>query len=233
MRAAEVAGWLAKAEAADAADDAAHGLERRGDERPDWVADKPERLAKIRAAKAALEAAARAAPAPAAEPGPSTGMTDHGRPARAADGGPPQRAQRNFTDPDSRVLKTREGLVQGDNGQLAVDAAHQIITAQRLTTNGSDQDGLAPLLDATMVALGRKPRAVSAAAGFGREANLAALAARRIGGFSPPAAPPTAAPTRAAAAGSSSARGWPRWRPSSSAPAGARATACASRRSRR
>ncbi len=182
MRAAEVAGWLAKAEAADAADDAAHGLERRGDERPDWVADKPERLAKIRAAKAALEAEARAAPAPAAEPGLSPGMTDHGRPARAADGGPPQRAQRNFTDPDSRVLKTREGLVQGDNGQLAVDAAHQIITAQRLTTNGSDQDGLVPLLDATMVALGRKPRAVSAAAGFGREANLAARAARRIGG---------------------------------------------------
>jgi transposase len=184
--AAEVAGWLAKAEAADAADDAAHGLERRGDELPDWVADKQERLAKIRAAKAALEAEARAAPAPAAEPGPSTGMTDHGRPARAADGGPPERAQRNFTDPDSRVLKTREGFVQGYNGQLAVDAAHQIITAQRLTTNGSDQDGLVPLLDAAKAALGRKPREVSADAGFCREANLAALAARRIGGYLAP-----------------------------------------------
>jgi transposase len=184
--AAEVAGWLAKAEAADAADDAAQGPERRGDELPAWVADKQERLAKIRAAKAALEAEANGAPAPPAEPGPSTGMTDHGRPARAADGGPPARAQRNFTDPDSRVLKTRDGFVQGYNGQLAVDAAHQIITAQRLTTSGSDQDALVPLLDATVAALGRKPREVSADAGFCREVNLAALAARRIRGYLAP-----------------------------------------------
>ena len=182
--AAEVAGWLAKAEVADAADDAAHGPERRGDELPEWVADKQERRAKIRAAKAALEAEAKAAPPPAdAEPGPSTGMTDHGRPARARDGGPPERAQRNFSDPDSRVLKTRDGFVQGYNGQLAVDAAHQIITAQRLTTNGSDQDALVPLLDATAAVLGRQPREVSADAGFCRESNLEALAARRIRGY--------------------------------------------------
>jgi hypothetical protein len=113
-------------------------------------------------------------------------MTDHGRPARARDGGPPERAQRNFSDPDSRVLKTRDGFVQGYNGQLAVDAAHQIITAQRLTTNGSDQDGLVPLLDATAAALGRPPREVSADAGFGRESNLEALAARRIRGYLAP-----------------------------------------------
>jgi transposase len=185
--AAEVAGWLAKAEVADAADDAAHGPERRGDELPEWVADKQERRAKIRAAKAALEAEAKAAPPPAdAEPGPSTGMTDHGRPARARDGGPPERAQRNFSDPDSRVLKTRDGFVQGYNGQLAVDAAHQIITAQRLTTNGSDQDALVPLLDATAAVLGRQPREVSADAGFCRESNLEALAARRIRGYLAP-----------------------------------------------
>jgi transposase len=184
--AAEVAGWLAKAAGADAADDAAHGVERRGDELPEWVADKQARLARIRAAKAALEAEAAAPPPAAAEPGPSTGMTDHGRPARARDGGPPERAQRNFSDPDSRVLKTRDGFVQGYNGQLAVDAAHQIITAQRLTTNGSDQDGLVPLLDATAAALGRQPREVSADAGFCRESNLEALAARRIRGYLAP-----------------------------------------------
>ena len=59
--AAEVAGWLAQAEAADAAEDAEHGPEQRGDELPDWVADKQARLARIRAAKAALEAEAKAA----------------------------------------------------------------------------------------------------------------------------------------------------------------------------
>jgi transposase len=185
--AAEVNAWLERAARADAADDATHGPERRGDELPDWVADKQARLTKIRAAKAALEAEAKAAaPVAGAEPGPSSGMTDHGRPRRAADGGPPERAQRNFTDPDSRMLKTRDGFVQGYNGQLAVDAGHQIITAQRLTTNGSDQDGLVPLLDATTVALGRQPREVSADAGFCRESNLEALAERGIRGYLAP-----------------------------------------------
>jgi transposase len=185
--AAEVTGWLAKAAAADAAEDAEHGADRRGDELPDWVADKQERLARIREAKAALEAEAKAEPPAAdAEPGPSSGMTDHGRPRRAPDGGPPERAQRNFSAPDSRLLKTRDGFVQGYNGQLAVDSAHQIIVAQRLTTNGSDQAGLVPLLDAAKAALGRKPREVSADAGFGRERNLAALAARGIRGYLAP-----------------------------------------------
>jgi transposase len=184
--AAEVADWLAQAEAADAAQDAERGPERRGDELPGWVADKQQRLERIRAAKAALEAEAEAEPPPHAEPGPSAGMTDRGRPQRAADGGPPARAQRNFTDPDSRVLKARDGFIQGYNGQLAVDAAHQIIVAQRLTTNGSDQDGLVPLLDATAAALGRTPREVSADAGFCREANLEALAARGIRGYLAP-----------------------------------------------
>jgi transposase len=184
--AAEVQGWLAKAEAADAAEDAELGPDRRGDELPAWVADQQARLERIRAAKAALEAEAKADPPPDAEPGPSSGMVDHSRPARAPDGGPPARAQRNFTDPDSRVMKTRDGFVQGYNGQLAVDAAHQIITAQRLTTNGADQAGLVPLLAATTAALGRQPRELSADAGFCREDNLEALATRGIRAYLAP-----------------------------------------------
>jgi transposase len=185
--AAEVKGWLAKAAAADAAEDAELGPDTRGDELPDWVADPQARLERIRAAKADLEAEAKAElPPPDAEPGPSTGMVDHGRPARAPDGGPPARAQRNFTDPDRRVLKTRDGFIQGYNGQLAVDSAHQIITAQRLTTNGSDQTGLVPLLEATRAALGGAPREVSADAGFCREDNLEALAVRGIRGYLAP-----------------------------------------------
>ena len=179
--AAAVAGWLARAEREDAADDAEHGVDQRGDELPEWVKDKQARLEHIRAAKATLEAEAEAPP-PDAEPGPSSGMTDHGRPARAPDGGPPARAQRNFTDPDSRVMKTRGGFVQGYNGQRAVDRAHQIIVAQRRTTNGSDQDGLVPLLDATKTVLGRTPREASADAGFCRESNRAALEERGIRG---------------------------------------------------
>jgi transposase len=185
--AAEVAGWLARAEREDASDDAEHGPDQRGDELPGWVKDKEARLERIRAAKAALEAEAEAEPPPpAAEPGPSSGMMASGRPRRAQDGGPPAGAQRNFTDPDSRVLKTRDGFIQGYNGQLAVDTTHQIIVAQRLTTNGSDQDGLVPLLDAATAALGRTPRELSADAGLCREANLEALAARGIRGYLAP-----------------------------------------------
>ena len=80
--AAEVADWLAQAEAADAAEDAEHGPDRRGDELPDWVKDKQARLERIRAAKAALEAEAKAEPPPDTEPGPSSGMSDRGRPRR-------------------------------------------------------------------------------------------------------------------------------------------------------
>jgi Transposase DDE domain len=83
-------------------------------------------------------------------------------------------------------MKTRDGFVQGYNGQLAVDGAHQIIVAQRLTTNGSDQAGLVPLLDAATAALGRKPREASADAGFCRESNLEALEERKISGYLAP-----------------------------------------------
>ena len=180
----QVAGWLEQAEAADAAEDGEHG-DRRGDEMPAWVADKQRRLAKIRAAKAALEAEAADPPRADSDtqPGPSSGMMDKGRPKRAADGGPPDKAQRNFTDPDSRILKTRDGFVQGYNGQIAVDRQAQVITAHRLTTNGADYGALEPLLDQTAKLCGRKPREVSADAGFCNEDNLAALEARSIEGY--------------------------------------------------
>lgn len=179
--AAEVAAWLAAAEAADAAEDAEHG-DRRGDETPDWMADKQERLARIRAARATLEAEAQADPSELDPdgPGPSSGMQERGRPKRAADGGPPDKAQRNFTDPDSRIQPTRDGFIAGYNGQIAVDSGHQIIVAQRLQTNPADYAALVPLVDQARANLGRKPREVSGDAGFATEANLEALAARRI-----------------------------------------------------
>src|SRR5205814_6474743 len=60
---AEVDRWLAAAEAADAEEDKLYGRDKRGEEMPDWIADKEKRLEKIREAKAALEAEAKAAAA--------------------------------------------------------------------------------------------------------------------------------------------------------------------------
>jgi transposase len=183
--AAEVQAWLSRAAAADTAEDRELG-EDRGDELPDWAADKQRRIEKIRAARAALEAEAATPRGDDDEPGASSGMRRSGKPKRGPDGGPPPGAQRNFTDPDSRIMNTRDGFVQGYNAQIAVDAKHQVITACRLTTNAADHAGLVPLVDATCRALGSWPHEISADAGFCNEANLTALAARGITGYLPP-----------------------------------------------
>src|SRR3712207_350178 len=93
--AAEVDAWLTQAHEADAAEDQEHGSDRRGDEMPEWMADKQRRLEVIRAAKAALEAEAADPPDPDDESGPgaSSGMRWQGRALRGEDGGPPDRAQ--------------------------------------------------------------------------------------------------------------------------------------------
>lgn len=192
--AAEVASWLDQADAADAAEDAQHGA-GRGDETPAWMADKQRRLERIRAAKAQLEAEAKAGPAAGsadpAGPGPSSGMQERGarknRPADTPpDPTPPDRAQRNFTDPDSRITPSQGGFIAGYNGQIAVDAAHQIIVAQQLGTNPADFAALVPLVDQARANLGRKLREVSGDTGFATEANLEAMADRRVRAYLSP-----------------------------------------------
>jgi transposase len=185
--AAEVADWLARAEAADAAEDARHGPDRPDDEMPGWAADKVRRLERIRAAKAALEAEAAAGldTLDPNGPGPSSGMRGRGN--APADGGPPPgKAQRNFTDPDSRIQPTRDGVIAGYNGQIAVDREHQVIVAQQLGTNPADFAALIPLVDGIKTALDRKPDQVSADSGFASEANLAALEARAVAAYLAP-----------------------------------------------
>lgn len=185
--AAEVAAWFARAAAADAEEDRVHGPDRRGDEMPEWVANKQIRLERLRAAKAALEAEAKAEPPEdGAGPGPSTGMMDRGRPKRAPDGGPPDKAQRNFTDPDSRIQPSKGGFIQGYNAQAAVDGEAQVIVAQHMTTNPADCPALEPLVCAIRRNLGCNPLEVSADAGYCSEANLESLARRRIAGYIAP-----------------------------------------------
>lgn len=186
--AAEVASWLDQADAADAAEDAQHGASQRGDEMPDWMADKKRRLERIRAAKAQLEAEAKAGPGSTDPdgPGPSSGMQERGaRKDKPADT-PPDKAQRNFTDGDSRIMPSGGGFIAGYNGQIAVDAAHQIIVAQRLATNPADFASLVPLVDQARSNLGRKLREVSGDTGFATEANLEAMAARRVKAYLSP-----------------------------------------------
>lgn len=187
---AEVARWLAAAEAADTAEDAAFGTDRRGDELPDWVADKQKRLAKIRQARAALEAEAKAAAeeqtkaeAEAQERRKRDKRKQPGKKAKPPANEPAGKAQRNFTDPESRILKTKDGFIQGYNAQAAVDAGEQIIVAHALTPGQSDQDQLVPLMDAIKTNMGRRPKEASADAGYCSEANLKALEERAIAAY--------------------------------------------------
>lgn len=188
--AAEVDRWLAAAEAADKEEDQAFGAAKRGDELPDWVADKEKRLVKIRAAKAALEAEAKAAAEEEAraqekaeERRREEGRKRPGKPAKPPTPEPAGKAQRNFTDPDSRILKTKDGFIQGYNAQAAVDGAHQIIVAQGLTPSMSDHGQLVPLVDGIEGNLGRRPKEASADSGYLSEANLEALAERGIAAY--------------------------------------------------
>ena len=174
---AEIGAWLAEAEAVDAAEDAEHGPERRGDEMPDWVKDKQRRLETIRTAKAALEAKARAEAEAKAASGAGGGRTP------APDPVPKPSAQRNFTDPESRIMKGKDGFVQAYNGQLAVDTRAQVIVACDLSNEAVDAGRLVPLLERIEHHLGRRPKEVSADVGYCSEANLRALDERAIKGY--------------------------------------------------
>jgi transposase len=178
--AAEVEGWLKAAAAADAEEDADHGSDRRGDEMPDWVANKAKRLAKIQEAKAALEAEAKAkADEKATEPKRYRG----GRKPKTPPGTPPDKAQRNFTDSESRIMKGRDGFIQGYNAQAAVDAKAQVIVAHGLTDCAADNDQLVPMVDAVKANTGKVPVQVSADSGYFSEANIQAMEDREIEAF--------------------------------------------------
>jgi transposase len=178
--AAEVEGWLAQAAQSDKIEDREFGAGHRGDEMPDWVADKQKRLEKIRAAKAALEAEARAKAVSKQDDDGDGPSSDRGKTKPVV---PNDKAQRNFTDPESRVMPTKNGFIQGYNAQAAVDGAHQIIVAQTLTNSSSDQAQLAPLLDGIRANLRMNPDEASADAGYCSAANLRTLIRRRIAGY--------------------------------------------------
>ena len=187
--AAEVDRWLEAAEAADVEEDRLYG-HKRGDEMPDWVADKQKRLEKIRQAKAELEAEAKAAAEAemhrreqAEVQRKAEGRKKSGRTPAPPKQEPDGKTQRNFTDPESRILKTRDGYIQGYNAQAAVDEKAQIIVAHDLTQSMSDQNQLVPLMDGIKDNLGCEPKEASADAGYLSEANLAALAERKISAY--------------------------------------------------
>jgi len=177
----EVQGLLDRAGAVDAQEDERYGEQMRGDELPAELERREKRLAAIQEAKARLEAAQRAGDdARGRKPGQERNPKG-GRPYKRAYGEPEPEAQSNFTDPESRIMKTStEGFQQCYNAQVVVDEAHQLIVATDVEANASDQGQLLPLLDEVSESYGVKPQVVLADAGYCNETDLAALEQRDI-----------------------------------------------------
>lgn len=172
----EVERWFREAERQDREEDALYGVDKSGDELPEWVSNKQERLRRIQQAKAELEAEAKAE----AERGRDPNKTGH-KPKPT--GVPSEKTQRNLTDSDSRLMKKGDGFIQAYNAQVAVDSHRQIIVAQTLSNNGSDMHQMVPLLKQIPQHLKRQAKEVSADSGYCSELNLKALKKRHICGY--------------------------------------------------
>jgi len=179
---AEIEDLLQRAEAADVAEDE---KERQGfsDKLPKELARRESRLKKIQEAKAALEAEARekaeqekasveARIAARQKQEEETGKKMGGHPPQVPDpeqAKPEDKAQRNFTDPDSRIMPDgahKGSFVQAYNAQIAVDAEAQIIVAAEVTQEANDKQQLAPMLEQVQQNTGVKPVASSEDAGY-------------------------------------------------------------------
>lgn len=198
----EVKRLLEQAAAADAVEDARCGHGQRGEELPAELARRESRLRKIREAKAALEqeakeqaqqaaAAAQAKIAERQRREAETGQKAKGRVPVVPDpeqAKPDPKAQRNFTDPDSRIMKdgATKAFAQAYNAQVAVDSQAQIIVAAAVTQEANDKAQLVPMLSAVHANVGQLPEKASADAGFFSEANVTDQSLKGVDLYVPP-----------------------------------------------
>lgn len=173
---AEIQDLLKKAEAVDEEEDRTYGKNKRGDELPGELAFRESRLKKIREARAALEAEARAE----AEQLQGSG--------KKAAGVPEDKAQRNFTDPESHIMPAPGGkhFEQAYNAQAAVDSAHQVIVAAEVTDQPSDKRQAVPMMKQVKENTGALPREMSADAGYFSSDAVKDLTADGVDVYMPP-----------------------------------------------
>lgn len=178
----EISELIARAQRVDEEEDAKFGKGVRGDELPKELQRRERRLEKIREARQALEKEARAKAERKAKEARAmlarrkrkeeeTGKKTRGRMPQVPDpekAKPDQKAQRNFTDPDSRIMKdaATKSFMQAYNTQIAVDSYAQIIIAKRITQEANDKRQLVPMTRKIAKNMGRLPDNLSADAGF-------------------------------------------------------------------
>jgi transposase len=155
---AQVEELLARAEAADAEEDALYGKDKRGDELPEELQRRETRLKRIQEARKAVEERAREK------------AQAEGKPDKAAK--PEDKAQYNFTDPESRIMKSPEGFVQAYNAQAAVEPVLQLIVGQAVTQAANDKEQIEPMVEVIEEQSGQRPEELLADSGYCSEKNL-------------------------------------------------------------
>lgn len=181
---------LEKARQVDEQEDRRYGKGRRGDELPEELRFRRSRLKKIREAKEALEREARQRAQAEGK------LDDEGKPRAPKRGRAPKHppdkpkptAQRNFTDPESRIMKdsTTKGFVQGYNAQAAVDAEAQVIVAADVTQAPNDKGQVEPMVAQIERNVEQRPKELSADAGYYSERNVRRLEELSVEAFIPP-----------------------------------------------
>ena len=180
----EIAALVNQSLETDGREDERYGESNAGDELPDELSRRERRLAAIEQAKQRLEARQRELDdAKGRKPGQDRNPQG-GRPYKRAYGEPEDKAQRNFTDPQSSIMKTStEGFQQCYNAQLAVEGQSQLIVATQVTANGSDQGQMLPVLEQAKTNVGENPETVLADAGYANERDLQALESAGVDGY--------------------------------------------------
>lgn len=175
---------LEEAAAIDAQEDKLYGKENTGEELPEELRRREDRLAQIAAAKKRLEQRqAEADRSRGRKPRDGKKSPKGGRNFKRSFGVPADKAQENFTDPDSRIMKGSEGFVQAYNAQMAVEEKSQVIVATGVTQNAADNAELIRIIEETEEVTGQVPSEVLADAGYRSEEAFRRLESKQIDGY--------------------------------------------------
>ena len=181
----EIRAITERAQGRDAEEDVEFGPDFRGDELPEELQRRDSRLKAIREARRRLEKR-KAEEAELSSSSPTEKKPKAGRPEKHPPGKPKPKDQENFTDPESRIMKTgSKGFEQCYNAQTAVDGEEQIIVAAEVGQNAADVRQLIPMIDQAIENTGVEPSLVLADAGYRSEENFRKLEALDIEGLIP------------------------------------------------
>ena len=158
---------LSAGEQTDKEEDKRYGRTHRGDELPAELGRREERLKRIAEAKQELEERARAEAEEKNDP-------------KAQEAKPEAKAQHNFTDPESRIMKGPDGFVQAYNAQIAVEPGLQLIVGQAVTQQANDKKQLLPMIDKVKQQSGQTVKEALADSGYCSEENLRAAKKKKV-----------------------------------------------------